>query len=83
MAFRSVVFPHPDGPTIMQLAGAISREQWSTAVDASSYRLDHVADAEGATRRHANHCTSALHRPCNVSARVPLQPIADEADIAA
>ena len=33
MAFRSVVFPHPDGPTIMQTSpGAISMEQWSTAM---------------------------------------------------
>ena len=33
MALSSVVFPQPDGPTIMQNSpGAISIEQWSTAI---------------------------------------------------
>ena len=33
IAFSSVVFPQPEGPTIMQTSpGAISIEQWSTAM---------------------------------------------------
>ena len=36
IALSSVVFPQPDGPTIMQISPAsMSSEQWSTAMTAA------------------------------------------------